>query len=363
LRRTAVLAFVLFAAPSLARADQVSPSDRVHSRLAVHEAAASNADVRGYLLPGDRVPLVETKGPWRQIVFQGQAGFVASSYSRVVPDQVAPDSSIRLGSWNLKKLGHGAKDFAAVAHVIDDNFDVLAVVEVMQKGGAHAGYDELLTTLGPGWSGQLTARPRPNTDSSNSEFYAVLFRNQSVRPCAGWTELRYQPDGDGSATSTGSDVFVREPAFGCFQFGPAQTPSADFLLAAFHATFKGGTAIDAEVGRLGEVFQTMQEARPGEKDLFIVGDFNRTPPKIAELLPSVADRTRGVGSTLNFTGALTANLYDHVLVFDEQASQEMQGEARVIDVRDVVSDHATFYRTVSDHLPIVVQLRASADDD
>jgi hypothetical protein len=363
LRRGVVLAFVLVAAPSLARADQVTPSDRVHSRLGVHETASSDADLRGFLLPGDRVPLVETNGPWRQILFQGQPGFVASSYSRVVPDEAEVDSTIRLGCWNLKKLGHGTKDFTSVAHVIDDNFDVLAVVEVMQKARAHTGYDELLTTLGPNWSGQLTERPRPNTDSSNSEFYAVLFRNQSVRPCAGWTELRYQPDGDGSATGTGSDVFVREPAFGCFQFGPAQHPSGDFLLAAFHATFQGSTAINAEVGRLGEVFQTMQAARPGEKDLFIVGDFNRTPPDIAKLLPNVADRTKGVGSTLNFTGALTANLYDHVLVFDEQASQEMQGDARVIDVRDVVGDHATFYRTVSDHLPIVVQLRASADDD
>ena len=60
---------------------------------------------------------------------------------------------LRLGAWNLKKLGHGSsKDYTTVAAVIDSHFDVLAVVEVMQKGGGHPGYDALMIELAPHWT-------------------------------------------------------------------------------------------------------------------------------------------------------------------------------------------------------------------
>jgi hypothetical protein len=40
---------------------------------------------------------------------------------------------IRLGGWNIKKLGHGtSKDYDTVAKINDDNFDIVAAPEVMQ---------------------------------------------------------------------------------------------------------------------------------------------------------------------------------------------------------------------------------------
>lgn len=360
--RVVALHLLLVTVSPLARAEAVTPNERVHTGLRVRTAASTEAEILGFLLPGERVPHVRTEGAWREIVFEGEPGFVASSYSRVLAEEAGP-AVLRLGAWNIKKLGHGdQKDYPAVARIIDQHFDLLAIVEVMQKGGAHAGYDTLLATLGTNWSGQITERPRPNTSSANAEFYAVVYRRELARPCAGWAGLRFHPDADG-ASNGAEDVFAREPAFGCFEFGPESNPVGDFLLAAFHATFKSGSAINAEVARLGDVFQTLQAARPGERDLFIAGDFNRTPPQIANLLPTLADRTEGVGSTLNDTGALTANLYDHLLVFDEAASTELVGNAQVLDVRAMVNSHAVFFRTVSDHLPIVVRLESSADDD
>jgi endonuclease/exonuclease/phosphatase family metal-dependent hydrolase len=272
--------------------------------------------------------------------------------------------SIRLGSWNVKKLGHGGnKNYDAIAGVIEKNFDILALIEVMQRNGGHPGYDELMSKLGSGWTGQIAESPRPATTSGNSEFYAIIWRTSAVRACSGWAGLRYQKDNDGGQNGTGPDNFVRESAFGCYEYGPVGTPAGDFLLAGYHATFQGDAAIKAEVGRLGDVSASMQAARPGEKDLMIVGDFNRVPSQIATLLPSFADRTSGSGSTLNTGGDITANLYDHIMVRDQAATTEMRGDAVVLDVRSMASSPSAFYTTVSDHLPIVVELKSSADDD
>ena len=66
---------------------------------------------------------------------------------------------------------------------------------------------------------------------------------------------------------------------------------------------------------------------------------------------------------LNSSRERTDNLYAHLLVNDENATLEMIGNAKVLDVRSEVSVNAEFYRTVSDHLPIIVRMRSSEPDD
>jgi endonuclease/exonuclease/phosphatase family metal-dependent hydrolase len=269
--------------------------------------------------------------------------------------------TIRLGAWNIKKLGHGSsKDYELLAQVIDENFDIIAVVEVMQKGGGHPGYDELLKSLGEYWDGFVTETPRPNTSSGNAEFYAILWREGSVQPCEGWEGLRYHEDNDGSGEGNLPDLFDREPAYGCFEAGMG----VDFLLAAYHARWADGDTdeIKGEAQHIDDVLQAMADAVEGEDDLLIVGDFNLRPDDLAATV-TAADRTAGEGSTLNTSGAITGNLYDHVLVGDVEATSEMMGDAKVLDVRGVAESPEVFYKTVSDHLPIVVEMDVSGPDD
>lgn len=208
----------------------------------------------------------------------GLTGYVSKRWATVVTTSASTGQLLRIGSWNIRKLGHGTKDFAKVAQAIDQNFDVLVVVEVMQKQRAHNGYDSLINELGSSWKGLITDSLRPNTISSNSEFYAILYRSSIVRPCAGWSKLIYHQDNDGGDNGVGDDVFSREPAFGCLEAPTSHFKIGfDFLIAAFHATFKSKAAIKAESGHLNEVFSTMAAARPGEKDLIIAGDFNLVP--------------------------------------------------------------------------------------
>ena len=345
----------------------ITPSDRVATRLNVREEPRGDSVIVGKLEKNETAELIEAVPYWYKIrLHDGVEGFVSKSWSDEVPATAPTDQRIRLGAWNIKKLGHGSsKNYAQVVSVIESNFDVLAVVEVMQKQQGHPGYDRLIQDPGNGWAGLITDSPRPNTTSGSAEFYAIVYRVGVVRPCSGWTELRYYEDNDGSDDGTGADDFAREPAFACFEAGLTPEPARlDFVLAAYHATWSDGDVptISAEAGHLGEVFTAMAAAVPGEDDLLIAGDFNLKPAQLASAT-TAADRTTGTGSTLNSSGARTSNLYDHVLVHNETNTSEMLGNARVLDVRQVTATNQLFYSTVSDHLPIVVEMRSSGPGD
>jgi hypothetical protein len=109
------------------------------------------------LKPGEKADLLRTMGAWREVKAATWTGYVPSGYTTVIPDGPAVEAgteySVRLGSWNTKKLGHGGqKDYAKLASVIEQNFDILAIIEVMQKGGQHPGYESLMKELGSGWT-------------------------------------------------------------------------------------------------------------------------------------------------------------------------------------------------------------------
>jgi hypothetical protein len=344
-------------------ADRVTPSDRVESRLRIREAPDGDAVVVGFLMPGESLPLRTSVPSWHEIeLASGISGFVSKSWSRVVPDGTLPVASsgvpLRLGAWNIRKLGHGSsKNFDLVASIITANFDIVAVVEVMQKGGGHPGYDDLLAAMGPDWGGIVTSEPRPVGTSGSAEFYAVLMRESRVRLCNGWTALRYASDA--------TDAFSREPAFACFVAMDANGAAGfDFLLAAYHARFAEGDILEIqdEVEHINQVIEDMRSARPGEQDILIAGDFNLVSSDLTDTLGRPV-QTIGSGSTLNSSGSVTNNLYDHLVAFDHVATSELLAPEEVIDVRSTASSNQTFFQTVSDHLPIVARFRAAGDDD
>ena len=80
----AALAFFCFI--PLALADQVTPSERVTTQLRVRADAASDAEVVGYLKPGEKAELVKTMGAWRKIKLTDTTGYVSTSYTTVSPD-------------------------------------------------------------------------------------------------------------------------------------------------------------------------------------------------------------------------------------------------------------------------------------
>ena len=294
---------------------------------------------------------------------------------------------LRIGAWNIEDLGHGnSKDFDVVASVIERHFDVIAIVEVMQRSGTHPGYDKLLDRLGSHWNGLITKTPRPNirsgSNSGNAEYYAIMFRKNRIAVCDGWERLGlvYHKDGDGSKEE-GNGIFDREPAFACLQAKRGGAKSGfDFVLAAYHARWGknyGDERRRNAVKTLPEVFEAMGNARPGERDLIIAGDFNLSPkdmkkefgncPKMfhmGQLLDcgEPASEHKVSGSTLNGSGE-RVNIYDYILVHDAEETSEMVRLPEILDVRGIVADHRTFVDSVSDHLPVVALFETNRVDD
>ena len=195
---------VLFILPGFVSADRVIPSSRVTSVLNVRAQPNVDSTEVGQLQPNESAEFVNSVPYWYEIrLDDGQPGYVSKAWSQRVADAEQTGEILRLGTWNIKKLGHGdRKDFPLVASIIESHFDVLAVVEIMQKTSAHPGYESLMAALGNSWSGLITPNPRPNTGAGHAEFYAVIYRHALVRPCSGWTELVYHVDNDGSGGST-----------------------------------------------------------------------------------------------------------------------------------------------------------------
>ncbi|MFH2044791.1 MAG: SH3 domain-containing protein [Pseudomonadota bacterium] len=351
----------------IAQADQIVPNDRVTSRLNVRGEPSTNSQVVGKLKPDESASLLDVVPYWYRVKLNnGTQGYVSKAWSDLIHGTVEYEKTIRLGSWNIKKLGHGNnKNYAVLAQIIEANFDIVVVIEVMQKQHVHPGYNSLLTALGSNWVGIITNNPRPNNEDSNSEYYAILYRSSIIRPCTGWNNLIYHKDNDGSGNSYGNDMFSREPAFFCFEVPVNNTSiGVDFLIAAYHARWSCGniSEISDEVRHINEVFKSMANSRPGEKDLFIAGDFNLKPNQLNDLV-SFHINTQGSGSTLNSDGQRTSNLYDHLVIYDKAASSEIICNPEVLDVMGSVSDGKVFYNTISDHLPIIAILSASGPDD
>ena len=106
----------------------------------------------------------------------------------------------------------------------------------------------------------------------------------------------------------------------------------------------------------------MQAAQVGESDLLISRDFNLVPSDLAAAINREIP-TVGSGSTLNGSGERTQNLYDHLIISDHDKTGELIGTAEVIDVRNQATDNKTFFKTVSDHLPVAARFNTSILDD
>jgi hypothetical protein len=365
--RVSVLLLVIGLLFGTAVADTVTPSERVILRLNVRQAAQMDAPIVGHLLPGEQARLLGVVPYWYRVELPGGVqGFVSKAWSVRIADSIATQP-LRLGAWNIKKLGHNnGKDYALVASIIDRHFDVVALIEVMQKTHTHPGYDRLVSELGPGWRGMVTQTPRPDTGAGYAEYYAFLYRPSRVEPCETPPRLEYVPDNDGGPAGTGEDRFSREPAYTCFLVRNASGGiGVDFVIAGYHATWKkehGIQDIRNEVAHLPVVFQTMMAAYPGEGDLFVIGDFNLVPGALAQVQPFI-DQTEGSGSTLRPGGSRTTNLYDHLVVHDPAVSGELQGNARVLVPQAWQTDPDRYFHTVSDHLPIRVLVETNGTDD
>lgn len=257
--------------------------------------------------------------------------------------------SIRLGTWNLPPLTGDKRDYRVTAAVIEATFDILTLTEL---GGGGEDYRRLIAELGPAWAGMSAVAATDSGDAG--EQYAALYRRQAVRPCPGWQDLRRSSIGG----------IQRPPAFGCFESGGYPgTPAFDFILAVYRAVSSedAGTVAD-EVRHLDAALDEMASQRPGERDIIVAGQFHLEASELA-LVTTAALRSEGAGASLNLLGEPSPVLRDHVLVRDPYATREISSPGSAVDVRGFAATPQDFRNTVSDHLPVAVQVDIPSRDD
>jgi len=175
-------------------------------------------------------------------------------------------STIKIASFNIAELGNEKmdKDFEAIAKMIN-RFDLIALQEVQDTGGKEAVMN-IYTALNK-ISGNSYALPLviPNSGKGfpGIEGYAFIYRD----PVA--LDNRVSPVYD--FRSDDHDIYGRIPGFAHFKAG-----TFDFVVATVHLQWGN---IDRRAKEVMDIKQWLIEyanrSVAEERDLIIVGDFNR----------------------------------------------------------------------------------------
>ncbi|MBL4687623.1 MAG: endonuclease/exonuclease/phosphatase family protein [Nannocystaceae bacterium] len=263
-------------------------------------------------------------------------------------DDAGPTTTIRVGSWNIRRLGHAKTDLAAVASVLA-TFDIVAIQEVMTREVV----EELEARL-PDHRILLTDTPRPATGSYR-EYYGFVYRQAAFDPVMN----TFYPDPD--------DAFVRDPFIACFDGGAVV---GRLCLLTVHIVWG-----DRVAERKAEILQIDDALRWGQRaelkaQWIVLGDFNRPfddgdrddepEEEWAELVaPGEPDASMifvgpEMPTTIGASGY--ANAYDHCFV-----SGQLRKHVRTARRFDLVAEvcDGSFQRcraSVSDHAPYFVEL-------
>lgn len=253
-----------------------------------------------------------------------------------------PKDIVRVGTWNIKRLGNGKKNYDLVAKLIESKFDVVAVQEVMTEEGL----GEVAKRL-PGWSYRVSGQVGKK---GYYERYGILVRNATGRI----KSVNVAPDP--------TDVWTREPAVAC-----VETSNVDFCLVTTHIVFGDNVGQrDKEIASLAGLINNLR-SMDTEKDYILVGDFNRpgNTPGFASF-PKFGFRLADDGVTNTSLGASEyASPYDHVLL-DTKYTKEWKGTTERVDIVKELcgGDFKTCSADVSDHAPMRFVLdNRGVDDD
>ena len=249
-------------------------------------------------------------------------------------------ADITVGTWNIKRLGHGDQtSYKALAHVAR-HADLIAVQEVMNESAI----DRLLLALenatGDDWS---AINSHLVGSQAYKEMYSFLFNESSVA---------YE---DGAVVYLDrGDNFIREPFSARFR----SRHSGDvFAVATVHILYGRGVSDRlSEIQQLAAYWTWLGEVYP-DTPRMLMGDFNLDPNNQAwaELRRTAIPLITEGATTLSSINGRYANLYDNVFV--SRGSPLPITRAVIVDFPKLLGwDHEKSRAHVSDHAPIFVTL-------
>jgi len=252
----------------------------------------------------------------------------------------------KIAVFNTLKLGKNKKNYQMTASVIKD-FDLIGLLEVMNRSGVEKLVKELENETGEKWDYYLS--PYPVGESSYKEYYAYLWQSKKAK----FLKERgyYQSE---------NKEFSREPYGIDFKIG-----KFDFTLVLVHIVFgKEERRRRGEIFKLGKVYDYFQDLDPKENDIIIAGDFNM--PALDESFENLLNHRDKIiyvidpviKTTLGKNGLSSS--YDNMFLSNIH-TWEFTGESGAVDFSE--EKYKERKDNISDHLPIFIEVEISKDDD
>ncbi len=317
-----------------------------------------------------RIPHSTEQGTWYLLVFADVNGAVEEQYesNNISPhiltvdpsgaaedayafdcvDYVTTDSSVlsrnTIASMNVLHLGwENSKDFEALACVLS-HFNITALNEVESEEAIQTLVAALEALTALDWGYHISEHAVGN--AAGMEYYAFVWREDTVS--------FLEPVG---FFDDPEDVIKREPYGANFQMG-----EFDFTLVAFHQRCGNTLSVRrAEASHFASIIEFFQNANGGENDVLIGGDFNLPGDDYSFTAVGWNGVTYSVDpeQATSISAEGLRNSFDNIF-YQSQYTTELQNQG-VLDFTK--GNHATLRRTVSDHIPVWIEVDITVDDD
>ncbi|RLA92232.1 MAG: hypothetical protein DRG69_09155, partial [Deltaproteobacteria bacterium] len=202
-----------------------------------------------------------------------------------------PPNQIRIGTFNIEKLGRSNPYQAKNAAVILKNYDLIAVQEVMNYGSSKENpygkkgieaLEKIVEYLGKDYTYVVSFPPKgtykaeKNKAFSTFEYYAFIYNKSKLQLIKAylWDEEVHPL----KELENQERQFDREPFIASFS---TKEGKLDFTIISVHVASPKQKHRPAEIKRLSFVYNTIQEENPYQNDVILLGDFN-TPSDTKE---------------------------------------------------------------------------------
>jgi endonuclease/exonuclease/phosphatase family metal-dependent hydrolase len=277
---------------------------------------------------------------------------VAYAYISLERDQVVEAEKAKIAAFNIQVFGEAKSqkgDVMTVLAKIVREFDVVLIQEIRDASGQTIpNFVERINQIeGPNYSFIISERLGRST---SKEAYAYVYN----------TEMVALIQGSDYVYSDVNDVFEREPYIASFKIG-----NFDFVLVGIHT--KPDDAYN-EIGNLTLVVSSIQTAKPNEKDIIVMGDFNADGTYFDEDDASnlfKASEYKWLMRNDMDTMVKTNYTYDRIVVLDATFNHEYNANTAQVFYFDQVYglNNQTFVSEVSDHYPVFAQYKTNLIDD
>lgn len=309
-------------------------------------------------------------------------------------------NQIRLGSFNIEKLGKENPYQARNAAEILKNYDIVAIQEVMNTGATRVNpigtkgieaLKQIVAYLGNDWDYVVSPEPNGTLSAERSkafhtfEYYAFIYRKSKIELVQNSAHLWNEQGNPIPGLEDQKRQFDRDPFIASFK---VKQGNFDFTLITIHAAAPAAKWRKDEIKRLQIVYDMVQASDPRQNDVFLMGDFNtNVDMKEWEPLKSVPGMkhiltSRDVTTLNKPKGKLSKSQYD-TMWYQGQYSDEdivsgsaqvdqawqdnLTGQAAVTIPRGIRNEenrkiwlHGKY---ASDHLPVTMLLWTDRDSD